>query len=484
MTPFWQEAWFWPAIVVIVGLPVVLLVLTELQSNLQRRGNSLHKVVGLLRNAVIPVIAILILSVQVTEAVDPSRPVVNQVIGTVLGFLLIVFLLNGMNVLLFTNARKGSWREKIPGIFVDIARVILVAIGLAVVFHIVWGTDIGGIFTALGVGSFVIALALQTAVGPIVAGLFLLFEQPFRLGDWLDIGGARGRIVEVNWRSVHIDTGNGILITPIGSLAGSSFTNLSRTGGTYPVSTAVTFTTDDAPAAVVALLQRVASGLPQLAPGTSPSAEPTGGAGYAVSFEVGGPSQEGPALAQFRMWLWYAARRARLGLDGDTTDDFVTDERRDAALASIAPTLYLAADDVTALRQVVTLERYAAGEVISRPGVVPTAIRFVLAGSVELRVPFGDEQLPATRVEAGDYVGQTSLTREVVQTFQVALTEVAVLVVPVEAIDTIVRSNPQLARDIGAVIDRRHQDVADTLAARAGQSRQGVTSGSVPGTAI
>ncbi len=58
MTPFWQQPWFWPAIVVIVGLPVVLLVLTELQSNLQRRGNSLHKVVGLLRNAVIPVIAL------------------------------------------------------------------------------------------------------------------------------------------------------------------------------------------------------------------------------------------------------------------------------------------------------------------------------------------------------------------------------------------------------------------------------------------
>lgn len=100
----------------------------------------------------------------------------------------------------------------------------------------------------------------------------------------------------------------------------------------------------------------------------------------------------------------------------------------------------------------------------------------LLSGSVELRVPFGDEQLPATRVEAGDSVGQTSLTREVVQTFQIARNEVAVLVVPVEAIDTIVRSSPQLARDFGAVIDRRHQDVADAIAARAAQATHSVTS--------
>lgn len=471
MTPVWQQSWFWPAIVVIVGLPVVLLVLTELQSSLQRRGNDLHKIIGLLRNAVVPLIAIFILSTQVTQAVDPEEVTANRVIGTVLGFLVIVFVLNGLNIVLFTNARKGSWREKIPSIFVDIARIVLIALGLALVFKLVWDADVGGIFTALGVGSLVIGLALQSAVGPVIAGLFLLFEQPFRLGDWLDTGGARGRVVEVNWRSVHIDTGSGILIMPNSSLAGASFTNLSRTGGTYPVSTEVTFTTDDPPAAVVALLQRIAAELPQRHPGTTPSAVPLGGAAYAVSFEVRGPSQEGEALAVFRLWLWYAARRAGLALDGDGTDDFASDERRDAAVQAIAPTLYLGADDAVALRPVVRLERYAAGETIMRPGVVPRSLRFVLSGSVELRVPFEDEQLPASLVEAGDYVGQTALTREVVQTNQVALTEVAVLVVPVEAIDTIVRSSPQLAKDIGSVIDRRHQDVADALEARVAQLR-------------
>ena len=72
---------------------------------------------------------------------------------------------------------------------------ILIAIGLAVLFSVVWGTDVAGLFTALGVTSIVLGLALQGAIGSIVSGLLLLFEQPFRLGDWLDAGGVRGRLV-------------------------------------------------------------------------------------------------------------------------------------------------------------------------------------------------------------------------------------------------------------------------------------------------
>ena len=67
-----------------------------------------------------------------------------------------------------------------------------------------WQTDIAGLFTALGIGSIVIGLALQNAVGGVVSGLLMLFEQPFQLGDWLVVNGQRARVVEVNWRSVHL----------------------------------------------------------------------------------------------------------------------------------------------------------------------------------------------------------------------------------------------------------------------------------------
>ena len=78
--------------------------------------------------------------------------------------------------------------------------------------------------------SIVIGLALQNAVGAVISGLLLLFEQPFQIGDWLDTDGARGRVVEVNWRAVHIDTGTGIQIIPNAALAGGLVHQPQRAG--------------------------------------------------------------------------------------------------------------------------------------------------------------------------------------------------------------------------------------------------------------
>ena len=59
-----------------------------------------------------------------------------------------------------------------------------IIIGIGLLLSWLWGADIGGLVTAVGVTSIVIGLAVQTAVGPVIAGLLLLFAQP---------GGSRSR---------------------------------------------------------------------------------------------------------------------------------------------------------------------------------------------------------------------------------------------------------------------------------------------------
>jgi small-conductance mechanosensitive channel len=455
---------------VVVGLPIILIILTEVQSNLARRGSPAASLVRLARNFVVPTAAVAVLLGEITKSVGSTDFTWTKLIATLFGFLVILFILNTFNLALFTNAEKGTWRERLPSIFVDIARIVLIAIGLAILFKLVWNTDVGGLFTALGVTSIVIGLALQGAIGSVVSGLLLLFEQPFRLGDHLDAGGVRGRVIEVNWRAVHIDTGNGIQIIPNASLAGSSFTNLSRGDGRYTVTTTVVFTTDDPPAEVTALLVRVALGLPGLFPDTKPVAVPTGGPNFDLSFEVRGPGAEGEAVAVLRSRLWYASRRAGLGLDGDSTDAFVTPERTAEALRQVAPLLHLAGDDATALESVVHLERYAAGEIVLEAGVVPSAMLFVLRGTSALVAPTPEGgRVPVARVEPGDYLGQTALTREPLLAAAVAVTELAVLRIPVESLDSLVRTRPRLAREIGQVIDKRRRMVATALEGPTGE---------------
>ncbi|BBY14387.1 hypothetical protein MMARJ_51270 [Mycobacterium marseillense] len=193
------SSWFYWAVGIAIGLPVGMILLTELHDALRRRQSPLARQVALLRNYLLPLAALLLLLVQASGI--PAGDIPVRILTTVFGLLVVVLLLSGLNATVFESAPK-ELAQRLP-IFIDVARIALICVGLAVMSSYIWGVRIGGVFTALGVTSVVIGLMLQNSVGQIVSGLFMLFEQPFRIDDWLDTGTARGRVVEVNWRAVH-----------------------------------------------------------------------------------------------------------------------------------------------------------------------------------------------------------------------------------------------------------------------------------------
>ena len=325
-----NSTWFYWAIGIAVGLPLGLIALTELHDALLRRNSPLARQVGLLRNYLLPLGALLLLLVQASQV--PADDVPVRVLTTVFGLLVLVLLLSGLNATMFESAPEKSWRKRLPTIFLDCARFAVIGVGLAVMSSYIWGVRIGGIFTALGVTSVVIGLMLQNSVGQIVSGLFMLFEQPFRIDEWLDTGTARGRVVEVNWRSVHIDTGSGIRVMPNSMLASNAFTNLSRPPGAHKLAVTTMFSSVDPPDRVCAVLSRIAQGLPQLKAGSVPRTVPVGAGEYRTTIGLDSPADAGAAKATFLRWAWYATRREELHLD-DADDDFSTVERKELALA-------------------------------------------------------------------------------------------------------------------------------------------------------
>ena len=191
MAGVFASSWFHWAVGIAVGLPVALILLTEWQQVLRRRGSILERPVTLLRNFVLPVAAVALLMLEVKQV--PPEATSTKVVGTVLAFAVLVLLLSGLSAALFRGAPVGSWRRRIPAIFVDVARLALIAIGLGFIFAKIWGADVGGLFAALGVTSIVVGLMLQNSVGQVISGLLVLFEQPFEIGDWLQTPDALGK---------------------------------------------------------------------------------------------------------------------------------------------------------------------------------------------------------------------------------------------------------------------------------------------------
>ena len=463
MTTVVDSSWFYWALGVAFGLPIGLVLLTELRAALTRRGSALAKPVGLVRNYILPLAALLTLLVKATEVSAEATPV--RIVSTVLGFVVLVLVLSGLNATLFQGAPEGSWRKRIPSIFLDVARFLVIAIGLAIIFSYIWGANVGGLFTALGITSIVLGLTLQNSVGQIISGLLLLFEQPFQIGDWVDTPSARGRVVEVNWRATHIDTGSGLQIIPNSVLAGASFANLSRPPGEHSVSVVTEFDQNDPPDDVCRLLTRVAAGLPHLRPGALPSSSVAGAGQYKTSIPVCSPADGGATRATFLRWVWYAARRAELSLDG-VSDDFATPERLEKSLRVIAPTLRLSHTDQQELLSHARIIRYGAEETLQVRGQVPTHMSFIVNGRVRLIATTEDGGLvPVRIVDEGDFIGSTALTREPVTSSAHAVDEVTVLQVEREHMEQLVLRKPLLLQEIGRTIEERHDEVLRALAA-------------------
>lgn len=453
-----DSSWFLWAVGVAVGLPVGLIILTEWLQALTRRQSHLARPVALLRHYLLPLGALLLLLVKAAQI--PFHDTSVRILATVFGFVVLVLLLSGLNATVFQGAREGSWRKRLPAIFLDVARLVLIGVGLAVIFSYVWGVRIGGLFAALGVTSVVIGLMLQNSVGQIVSGLFMLLEQPFRIGDWLNTPTAQGRVVEANWRAVHIDTGHGLQITPNSVLATTSFTNLSRPPGAHKLAMTTTFSAADPPDRVCAMLSRIAEALPQLKPGFVVASVALGGGQYRTTIGLKSPADNGAAQATFVRWIWYAARRAGLRLDG-AADDFSTTARVEKAIRTVvAPALRLSPIDQQSLVPVARIIRYGADEVVEYAGEVPIAMTFLIGGSVELTAMGEDgAPVPAAILDEGSFLGLTALTRQPNLASAYAMREVTALEIDREHLEQLVMRKPLLLQDLGRILDERRNEV-------------------------
>lgn len=81
---------------------------------------------------------------------------------------------------------------------------------------------------AAGVFTVALSFASQTAASNLISGIFLLFEQPFKVGDLIAFKDIKGTVETIDWLSTKIRTGDNRLVRiPNEGLIKSEITNLS-----------------------------------------------------------------------------------------------------------------------------------------------------------------------------------------------------------------------------------------------------------------
>jgi len=73
------------------------------------------------------------------------------------------------------------------------------------------GVNIAVLLTVAGLGTVAIGLALQDLLRNLLAGIFLLLEHPFRLGDFIVVGDHAGSVQTITLRTTTLRTADGQL---------------------------------------------------------------------------------------------------------------------------------------------------------------------------------------------------------------------------------------------------------------------------------
>jgi small-conductance mechanosensitive channel len=114
---------------------------------------------------------------------------------------------------------------------IPFAKRILVILLVAIVAIIVLGhfeVEISGLVATLGIGSLAIALAAQAALSDTISGFMIMIDQPFRIGDRIEIAELNtwGDVVDIGLRSTRIRTrDNRMVIIPNSVIAKSLVVN-------------------------------------------------------------------------------------------------------------------------------------------------------------------------------------------------------------------------------------------------------------------
>ncbi|MGD8758843.1 MAG: mechanosensitive ion channel [Anaerolineales bacterium] len=105
----------------------------------------------------------------------------------------------------------------------------ILALGIVVALEQVTGGKLGGLIAGLGVAGFTLGFALQDVAKNFVAGILLLLQQPFEIGDSIEVAGYGGKVENITLRTTELLTWDGLhVLIPNGDVFVSPIVNYSR----------------------------------------------------------------------------------------------------------------------------------------------------------------------------------------------------------------------------------------------------------------
>ena len=145
---------------------------------------------------------------------------------------------------LYTEKLIRDGREEIGPVIQMLGKFLQILTGIVglTILLSYFGINVSSLTAALGIGGLAFSLAAQNTLADAIAGVIILIDQPFRVGDRIEIQGVGtwGDITEIGLRTTRIRTrDNRMVIVPNSILSQNQIVNYSFPDPRYRIQTHV-----------------------------------------------------------------------------------------------------------------------------------------------------------------------------------------------------------------------------------------------------
>jgi small conductance mechanosensitive channel len=89
---------------------------------------------------------------------------------------------------------------------ISVVRLFVLIIAVVIIFPMVVKTSLQNLVAILGVTAVALGFAFKDYISSLIAGIVAIYERPYRVGDWVTIGGAYGEVQSMNLRALRLYT--------------------------------------------------------------------------------------------------------------------------------------------------------------------------------------------------------------------------------------------------------------------------------------
>jgi len=358
------------------------------------------------------------------------------------------------------------------------------------------GLDLSQIVTTSAVITAVIAFSMQDTLGNILGGLAIQLDGSLEVGDWVRVDDITGRVSDIRWRSVSIETNNWeTVVVPNGLLMKGKFTVLGQRGGVQAalrrwIRFDVDYTVPPSRVIVVAqesLLRAAVSGMAADPPPQCVlmSLE-AGRARYALRYWLIDPGRDDATDSEVRVHLLAGLQRSGLAIAAPQYSVHMIEEdegrqqagqaremeQRLKALRHVDLFMHLQPEELQQVAEALVLAPFAPGEVITRQGAEAHWLYVLVEG--EAQVVFEDSKgsHPVSRLREGTVFGERGMMLgERRSATVVALGDVKCYRLDRAAFQDVIRSRPQIAEDVSRILAVREVELQNVRQALDAEQR-------------